>query len=89
MMEEQKELLQQIEVQLESADADALGRLLNDQRSSDIAEIVTLLDNEQRRLVFDVLEKPISAEVLEKVDEATRGELFELLREDEIKSLVS
>ncbi|MHC4500222.1 MAG: magnesium transporter [Planctomycetota bacterium] len=89
MMEEQKELLQQLEFLLEAADTAALGRLLNDQRSSDIAEIVTLLDNEQRRLVFDVLEKRISAEVLEKVDEATRGELFELLKEDEIKSLVS
>ena len=89
MLEEQKELLQQIEDLLEAADTSALGQLLNEQRSSDIAEIVELLDNEQRRTIFDVLEKPISAEVLEKVGEAARAELFEMLREDEINSLFS
>ncbi|MHC4620542.1 MAG: magnesium transporter [Planctomycetota bacterium] len=89
-MEEQKrELLQQVVVFLETADRSVLTRLLNEQRSSDVAEIVELLDNDQRRTVFDLLQKPISAEVLEKVDEATRAELFELLREDEISTLFS
>jgi magnesium transporter len=86
---EQKQLLQRIEVLLEVADTAALGRLLDEQRSSDIAEVVELLDNEQRRIIFDVLNRPVSAEVLEKVDEATRGELYEVLKDDEIKSLVS
>ena len=86
---EQQILLQQTEVLLETGDNSALKRLLNEQRSSDIAAVVELLDNEQRRMIFDVLDKPVSAEVLEKVDEATRGELFEILEDQELTSLIS
>ncbi|TSA54710.1 MAG: magnesium transporter [Planctomycetaceae bacterium] len=89
MADEQKQLLQQIERLLESGDMRALGELLNDQRSSDIAEIVELVDNEERRAIFDVMDKSMSAEVFEKVDEATRSELFELLKNEELTSLVS
>jgi len=88
MADEQTQLLQQIECLLESGDMPALGELLGDQRSSDIAEVVELLDNEQRRVIFDVLDKPTAAEVLEKVDEATRAGLFELLKSEELSSLV-
>jgi len=89
MVDEQKQLLEQIELLLESGDMPALRKLLNDQRSSDIAEIVELVDNEERRAIFDVMDKPMSAEVFEKVDEATRAELFELLKDEELISLVS
>ncbi|MHC4574338.1 MAG: magnesium transporter MgtE N-terminal domain-containing protein, partial [Planctomycetota bacterium] len=89
MMKEQRQLLEQIEAWFDVGDASGLGRLLNEQRSSDVAEVVELLDNEQRRIIFDVLQKPLSAEVLEKVCEATRAELSELLREDEINSIFS
>jgi Mg/Co/Ni transporter MgtE len=82
MPDEQKQLsqqilLQQIEFSLETGDSKTLAQLLNEQRSSDIAEVAELLDNEQRRIVFDVLDKPISAEVLEKVNEAIRAEIFD------------
>ncbi|GAG12753.1 unnamed protein product, partial [marine sediment metagenome] len=70
-------------------DTSGLGRLLSDRRSSDIAEIVELLDSEQKRTIFNVLDKPSAAEVLEKVDEATRAELFELLTAGEIKTIIS
>ena len=94
MPDEQKQLtqqilLQQILVSLEADDSATLSQLLNEQRSSDIAEVVELLDNEQRRTVFDVLAKPISAEVLEKVDEATRSELFEILEDEQLRSIIS
>jgi magnesium transporter len=89
MADEQKQLLEQIELLIESGDMPALVELLNDQRSSDIAEIVELVDNEERRVIFDVMDKPMSAEVLEKVDEATRAELFELLKAEELISLIS
>ena len=89
MADEQKQLLEQIERLLESGDMQALGELLNDERSSDIAEIVELVDNDERRVIFDVMDKSMSAEVLEKVDEATRSELFELLKDEELISLVS
>jgi magnesium transporter len=89
MSDEQKQLLPQIELLLEAGNMSALRELLSDQRSSDIAEVVELVDNEKKRAIFDVLDKSTSAEVLEKVDEATRAELFHLLKDDEIKSLVS
>jgi magnesium transporter len=88
MVDEQKELLQQIEQLLESGDLSGLYKLLSDQRSSDIAEIVELVDNEQKRTIFEVMDKPMSAEVLEKVDEATRAELFDLLSGEELSSLL-
>jgi len=89
MADEQKQLLQQVEAVLEADDTLALGRLLKEQRSSDIAEVVELLDDEWRRTIFDVLETPLAAEVLEKVDEATRSELFEILEVEELKSIIS
>jgi magnesium transporter len=85
----QRILLQQIELLLDAQDKPALAQLFEDQRNSDIVEIVELVDNEQRRIIFDVLDKPTSAEVLEKVDEATRAELFELLEDEEIAKIVS
>jgi len=89
MSDEQKQLLPQIKLLLEAGDMSALRELLCDQRSSDIAEVVELVDNEQKRAIFNVLDKSISAEVLEKVDEATRAELFHLLKDNEINALVS
>lgn len=89
MSEVKKRLLKQIEPLLESQNVSAITTLLTDQRNSDIAEVVELIDNEQRRMIFDSLDKETSADVLEKVDEATRGELFELLGDTEIANLVS
>lgn len=69
----------------------ALGAFLDLQRASDIAEAVEMLDNDQKRAVFDAMDdKELAAEVLEKVDEATRAELFEeVLENKEIADLVS
>ena len=89
MAKERDELLYQIEKLLESQDIPVLGTLLQGLRSSDIAEVVELMDNDERRVIFNVLDKSTSAEVLEKVDEATRSELFELLEDDELIGLVS
>lgn len=82
-------LLQQVEILLEADNRAELERLLGEQRSSDIAEVVELAGNEQRRTIFDVLEGPIAAEVLEKVDEATRSELFEILQVEELTNIIS
>jgi magnesium transporter len=89
MRDRQKQLLRQIEHSLEASDSQTLGKLLNKQRTSTLAEVAELLDNEQRRIIFNVLKKSISAEVLEKVNEAVRAEIFDLLREDEIKDIVA
>ena len=88
-MDVQKQLLQQIEILFESGDLTDLADLLNEQRSSDIAEVVELVENEKRRVIFDLLDNSISSEVLEKVDEATRAELFDLLKSEELRNLIS
>ena len=89
MPEEQKELLEEIEPLLEAEDREALHALLEDQRESDIAEVVELVDNDWRRLIFDVLETTVAAEVLEKVNEATREQLFDLLTDQEVPTIIS
>lgn len=90
MAEEQKQLLRQIvEECLDKGDYNSLKTALEEKRSSDISEIIEILENEERRVLFDVLDKSVSAEVLEKVDEATRAELFELLEDDELAELIS
>lgn len=89
MADGQKQLLQQIMLLFEADDSAVLGQLLKDQRSSDVAEVVELLDNEQQRTIFDVLDTPTSADVLEKVEEATRNELFDLLKDNELISIIA
>ncbi|MBN2137399.1 MAG: magnesium transporter [Sedimentisphaerales bacterium] len=89
MADGQKELVKAIWKLLESGDSTALSALLVEQRSSDIAEVVELVDNEERRAIFDVLDGETAAEVLEKVNEATRAELFELLEKHEVKGIIS
>ena len=89
MSEEQKQLLQELEPLLEAEDRPALAQLLRDQRSSDIAEVVELVDNAWRRLIFDALATAMAAEVSEKVNEATRARLFELLEDHEVQAVVS
>jgi len=89
MADEQRQLLEEMEPLLEAQDEPALRTLLGDQRTSDIAEVVELVDNDWRRLIFQALETPVAAEVLEKVNEATRECLFELLNDHEIPTIVS
>ena len=89
MPDEQTELVQQILDRLEANNSAALQKLLKDLRSSEIAEVVETLNNDQRRTIFAILEHPVSAEVLEKVDEATRAELFDILEDEELRSIIS
>ena len=89
MADEQKILLKQIEQFLTAKDAERLGKLLRQHRTSDIAEIVELFDPEECRQIFDSLGKSEAAEVFEKVDEATRAELFDLFADDELVDLIS
>lgn len=82
-------LLQQVESLIDDGNPAELKVLLADQWESDISEIVESVDNEKRRMIFDVLEKATAAEVLEKVNEATRDEVFDLLDDSEIKEVFS
>ncbi|MHC4551445.1 MAG: magnesium transporter [Planctomycetota bacterium] len=89
MADNQKILFEQVKKLLESQNTGLLRSMLADERTSNIAEIVELLDPEDAIVVFHSLEKPEAAEVFEKVDEATRSELFEELGEDELITLIS
>jgi len=89
MSEERTHLFEQIQQMLAITDRDGLSGVLCEHRSSDIGEVIELLENDQRRAVFDLLEREVAAEVLEKVDEATRSELFEIFGETELLGLIS
>lgn len=89
MAQDQKKLLELVEDALQNSDRTGIKTLLENHRTSDIAEIVELLDSEEQRVVFDLLDRHSSAEVLEKVDEATRAGLFDILEDKEITDLIS
>jgi len=89
MSDEQKQLLEEIKPLLELEDRRSLALVLRSQRSSDIAEVVEVVDDDWRRLIFDTMETPIAAEVLEKVNEATRAKLFDVLEDHEVQKIVS
>jgi magnesium transporter len=90
MAEEQTRLLlEEIAPLLEAGDRDALRRWLDDQRESDVAELVETVDRDQARLIFDAMAPPEAALVFLKVNEATRTRLFEMLDEREIQGIFS
>ena len=61
---QRKELLGQIEHLIEANEYETLRQLLSDSRSSDVAEVVEVLDEVARQIVFDVLEPEEAGEVL-------------------------
>ena len=87
MDKERKELVHPIRTLLDKNNRTALAELLGKQRSSDIAEVVEILDNDQRRVVYDLLNEEVCAEVLEKIDEASRAESYNLLSDKELTVL--
>ncbi|MCK5271251.1 MAG: magnesium transporter, partial [Sedimentisphaerales bacterium] len=84
-----KQLLDRIEQLIEAKDFDELRRLLSESRSSDVAEVVEVLDEMARQILFDLLDPKDAGEVLEKIDEATRSQVVEELSGDELTDIVS
>ncbi len=85
---ERKQLLEQIEGLIESQDSETLKELLSESRSSDVAEVVEVLDEVARQILFDVLDPKEAGEVLEKIDEATRSEVVDDMTSDELIEIV-
>ncbi|HEG43098.1 MAG TPA: magnesium transporter [Phycisphaerales bacterium] len=85
----QQQLLEQVHELAGTDKREQLRGLFAEQRSSDIAEVVEILDDDQRRMMFDLLDSHEAAEVLEKVDEATRSELFDIFGEEELMKLIA
>jgi len=86
---QREKLARRVSGYIDAGEKKSLTVLLNKQRSSDIAEITEVLDHKQRRAIFDVLDKDLAAECLEKVTEATRRELFEIFSNVELVALFS
>ncbi len=84
-----KQLLDRIEQLIEENDFEELRQLLSESRSSDVAEVVEVLDEIARQILFDLLDPEDAGEVLEKIDEATRTEVVEDLTNDELTNIVA
>jgi len=84
-----KQLLDRIEHLIAKQDFEELRTLLNESRSSDVAEVVEVLDEIARQILFDLLDPRDAGEVLEKIDEATRSEVVEDLTSDELTDIVA
>ncbi len=87
--EARKQLLERIEQLIERQHFEELRRLLSDSRSSDVAEVVEVVDEIARQILFDLLDPDDAGEVLEKIDDATRGEVFEDLSHKELTEIVA
>ena len=72
-----KELYEQILAGLESEEPGVLRSVLAEVPGVDIAEIIDLLDDEQRSRLIYALPPRVAAEVVVKLDEAVRGEIVE------------
>jgi magnesium transporter len=84
-----KQLLEQIEKLIEAKDSIVLRELLSDSRSADVAEVVEVLDEAARQILFDLLEPKEAGEVLEKIDDATRSEMVDELTGDALRDIVA
>jgi len=87
--EARKQLLERIEQLIEKQHFEELRRLLADSRSSDVAEVVEVVDEIARQILFDLLDPEDAGEVLEKIDDATRSEVVEDLSSDELTDIVA
>lgn len=87
--EARKQLLERIEQLIEKQHFEELRRLLSDSRSSDVAEVVEVVDEIARQILFDLLDPDDAGEVLEKIDDATRSEVVEDMSSDELTDIVA
>lgn len=88
-LQDRQELLDKIEHLIEADEMDALRELLSSSRNSDVAEVVEVLDEVARQVLFDVLDPEEAGDILEKIDEATRSEVVEELSSDELTGILA
>ena len=86
--DERKELLEQIEQCLEHQDHAQLRSILDQARSSDVAEIMEVLDEDDRQTIFKLLDVHDAGEVLEKVDSSMRQSMVEDLSADHLGTIL-
>jgi len=84
-----KQLLDRIESLIEAKDFAELRKVLSTSRAADVAEVVEVLDEMARQVLFDVLDVKEVGEVLEKIDQATRSEVVEDLTSAELTDMLA
>ena len=83
------ELHDQVVAALEGESPSALHAQLSEIRSADIAEVMDLLDDEQRSRLIYALPPRVAAEVVVELDEAVRGEVVEDLDDEHLSKIVT
>jgi len=84
-----KVLLERIEALLETASYGQLSLEIANARPADIAEVIEVVDEISRQLIFSSLDPKSAGEVLDKVDDATRGEVIDDLSSEKITDIVA
>jgi len=88
MGDQTQELLQRVEALLESPAEEPLAEALASARSEDLAEVLELLDDEQRSRLLFTMPPRLAAEVISRLDEADMGEVLEDLPAERLTELV-
>jgi magnesium transporter len=79
---------QQIEALLEANDLDALRVILKSEHPADIADLLELFDDEQRVLIFNLLQSDVAAEVLDETSNEITRDLVEAVPDEKIADLL-
>ena len=83
-----EELFEQVEALLTSADPTPLVRYLRDRHPADIADLIELLDEEERVRVFELLNADVAAEVLDESRTEITRDLVEAIPDERIADLL-
>jgi magnesium transporter len=79
---------QQLEALLEAHNLDAVRSLLKAEHPADVADLLELLDAEQRVAVFDLLESGMAAEVLDEINTRSTRDLVDAVPDEKIADLL-
>jgi magnesium transporter len=83
-----QEVRQQVTDLLESRNLDALLKLLKTQHPADIADVIDLLEKDQRVAIFSMLQNDIAAEVLDETRTEVTRNLVEAIPDEQIADLL-
>jgi len=83
-----KTTYQQIKVLLESQRVDMIQPILQDEHPADIADLLELLSNEERALVFEMLTPVVASEVLDEIDTRSTRSLVDSIPDEKVADLL-
>jgi magnesium transporter len=83
------DLIVAIEAALDSRDLDQVEALVVPLHAADMADLLEMVDADERRLIVDVLRPEIDPDILVELDETTRDEILDILSTDELAVAVT